>query len=98
MTGAVGGTLDLLLANPLKVCGEVRLRIHQQLMSRAEGIGAARLYDLVLTRSRPGDWTHVGVAVGAVSGGKVPVLAGNTSDALCERRVMTTNLDTVLLP
>jgi chorismate mutase/prephenate dehydratase len=40
--GAVGGTLDLLLANPLKVCGEVRLRIHQQLMSRAEGIGAAR--------------------------------------------------------
>ncbi|MDX9716257.1 MAG: chorismate mutase, partial [Thauera sp.] len=40
--GAVGGTLDLLLANPLKVCGEVRLRIHQQLMSRADGIGAAR--------------------------------------------------------
>ncbi|HHW65636.1 MAG TPA: chorismate mutase, partial [Rhodocyclaceae bacterium] len=40
--GAVGGTLDLLLANPLKVCGEVRLRIHQQLMSRAEGIGAVR--------------------------------------------------------
>ena len=63
-----------------------------------EGIGAARMYDLVLTRTRPGDWTHVGVAVGPVSGGKVAVLAGNTSDALIERRVMTSNLDTVLLP
>ncbi|MDR1708105.1 MAG: chorismate mutase, partial [Candidatus Accumulibacter sp.] len=32
--GAVGRTLDLLMSAPLKVCGEVVLRIHQHLMSR----------------------------------------------------------------
>lgn len=43
--GAVGGTLDQLLANPLRICGEVKLRIHQNLLSKAEGIGAVkRLY------------------------------------------------------
>ena len=62
-----------------------------------EGVAAARMYDLVLTRTRPGDWTHVGVAVGAAVAGKMPVLAGNTSNALTERRVMTSNLDTVRL-
>ncbi len=32
--GAVGRTLDLLLGSPLKVCGEVVLRIHQHLLTR----------------------------------------------------------------
>lgn len=36
--GVVGGTLDLLLASRLKVCGEVSLRIHQHLMTCAEQI------------------------------------------------------------
>lgn len=40
--GAIGRTLDLLLLNPLKICGEVKLRIHQHLMSKADGLGAAR--------------------------------------------------------
>jgi chorismate mutase / prephenate dehydratase len=57
--GAVGGTLDLLLANPLKVCGEVRLRIHQQLMSRAEGIGAARrLYSHSQSLAQCHEWLN----------------------------------------
>ncbi len=33
--GAIGRTLDLLLATPLKICGEVVLRIHQNLMTHA---------------------------------------------------------------
>ncbi len=33
--GAVGRTLDLLLTSPLMICGEVSLRIHQNLMSKA---------------------------------------------------------------
>ncbi len=33
--GAVGRTLDLMLTSPLKICGEVNLRIHQNLMSQA---------------------------------------------------------------
>jgi chorismate mutase/prephenate dehydratase len=33
--GAVGRTLDLLLTSPLMICGEVGLRIHQNLMSKS---------------------------------------------------------------
>src|SRR5574343_332633 len=32
--GAVGRSMDLLLSTPLKICGEVVLRIHQNLLSR----------------------------------------------------------------
>lgn len=39
--GAVNQTLDMLLISDLKLCGEVRLDIHQQLLSRA-----ARLEDI----------------------------------------------------
>lgn len=78
-------------------CDEIA-RLAKSAGAFREGIGAARMYDLVLTRTRPGDWTHVGVAVGPAVAGKMPVLAGNTSNALCQRNVMTSNLDTVLLP
>ncbi len=68
--GAVGGTLDLLLANPLKVCGEVKLRIHQQLMSRAEGIGAAkRLYSHAQSLAQCHEWLNRNLA----SVSRVPV-------------------------
>ena len=43
--GAVGQTLDLMLQTPLKVCGEVALRVHQQLLSNAESVAdIARVY------------------------------------------------------
>ena len=32
--GAIGRTLDLLMTTPLKICGEVVLRIHQHLLSK----------------------------------------------------------------
>lgn len=35
--GAVNRTLDLLLSSPLKICGEVKLRIRQHLMRGVEG-------------------------------------------------------------
>lgn len=57
--GAVSVTLDLLLASPVKVCGEVNLRIHQQLMSRAEGIGAAkRLYSHAQSLAQCHEWLN----------------------------------------
>jgi chorismate mutase / prephenate dehydratase len=40
--GAVGRTLDLLLATPLRICGEIELRVQQNLLSRAEKIAAVR--------------------------------------------------------
>lgn len=43
--GAVGRTLDLLLATPLKICGEVVLRVHQNLLAKDASLqGVARVY------------------------------------------------------
>lgn len=57
--GAVGGTLDLLLDNPLQICGEVKLRIHQHLLSKAEGIGAAkRLYSHAQSLAQCHEWLN----------------------------------------
>ena len=40
--GAVGRTLDLLLVTPLRICGEIELRIQQNLMARAADLRAVR--------------------------------------------------------
>jgi chorismate mutase/prephenate dehydratase len=40
--GAVGRTLDLLVATPLKICGEIELRIEQNLLSKAEKVSVIR--------------------------------------------------------
>jgi chorismate mutase/prephenate dehydratase len=43
--GAVGRTLDLLLATPLRICGEVELRVQQNLMAKeGEAASLARVY------------------------------------------------------
>ena len=40
--GAVGRTLDLLVATPLRICGEIELRIQQNLLSNAEKASSIR--------------------------------------------------------
>jgi chorismate mutase/prephenate dehydratase len=40
--GAVGRTLDLLLATPLRICGEIELRVQQNLLSKEIGLKAIR--------------------------------------------------------
>ena len=40
--GAVGRTLDLLLSTPLKICGEVVLPVHQNLLSKGSDIAAVK--------------------------------------------------------
>ncbi|HET7198151.1 MAG TPA: prephenate dehydratase [Burkholderiales bacterium] len=40
--GAVGRTLDLLLATPLAICGEVELRVQQNLLARGSELKAIR--------------------------------------------------------
>lgn len=40
--GAVGRSMDLLLSTPLRVCGEVVLRIHQNLMTRETSLDAVK--------------------------------------------------------
>ena len=40
--GAVGRTLDLLVATPLRICGEIELKVRQNLMSRSESISTVK--------------------------------------------------------
>ena len=40
--GTVNHTLDMFLTSPLKICGEVELRIHQHLMGRMKELGQIR--------------------------------------------------------
>jgi chorismate mutase/prephenate dehydratase len=47
--GAIGRTLDLLLATPLKICGEVVLPIHQCLMSKS---GKAKGFGKILSHTQ----------------------------------------------
>jgi chorismate mutase/prephenate dehydratase len=43
--GAVGRTLDLLLASPLEICGEVFLRVHQNILRKGDTLaGIHRVY------------------------------------------------------
>jgi chorismate mutase / prephenate dehydratase len=57
--GAVNVTLDLLLVNPLKICGELKLRIHQHLLSRAAELGAVkRLYSHSQSLAQCHEWLN----------------------------------------
>ena len=40
--GVVGRTLDLLLVTPLRICGEIELRVRQNLLARAPRLAAVR--------------------------------------------------------
>ena len=40
--GVVGRTLDLLVATPLRICGEVELRVQQNLLSKVNTLGEVR--------------------------------------------------------
>jgi chorismate mutase/prephenate dehydratase len=43
--GAIGRTLDLLLATPLRICAEVVLRVHQNALRKTDGLdGVNRVY------------------------------------------------------
>ncbi|MDR2880369.1 MAG: prephenate dehydratase [Azoarcus sp.] len=61
--GAVGSTLDLLLAHSLQVCGEVQLRIHHHLLSNAPEIGAVRrLYSHAQSLAQCHEWLNANLA------------------------------------
>ena len=40
--GAVGRSLDLLVVTPLRICGEIELRVHQNLMAKSADLSAIR--------------------------------------------------------
>ena len=57
--GAIGRTLDLLLTSPLMVCGEVGLRIHQNLLSKAgDTAGLTKLYSHAQSLAQCHEWLN----------------------------------------
>lgn len=55
--GAVNYTIDLLLKTPLKICGEVELRIHDHLMSQAADIASVkRIYSHSQSLAQCREW------------------------------------------
>jgi chorismate mutase/prephenate dehydratase len=57
--GAVGRTLDLLMASPLKMCGEVVLRIRHNLMSREKSLDAvAKVYSHAQSLAQCHGWLN----------------------------------------
>ena len=57
--GAIGRTLDLLLVTPLRICGEVELRVQQNLMSRGTPLAAVqRVYSHAQSLAQCAGWLH----------------------------------------
>lgn len=61
--GAVGRTMDLLLSTPLKICGEVVLRIHQNLMTKAATLGEiTKVYSHAQSLAQCHEWLNHNLA------------------------------------
>ncbi|MDR3410544.1 MAG: prephenate dehydratase [Formivibrio sp.] len=57
--GAIGRTLDLMVNTPLKVCGEVVLRIHQHLLRATAGCeGIVRVYSHAQSLAQCHEWLN----------------------------------------
>jgi len=57
--GAVGRTLDLMLASPLMICGEVALRIHQNLLAKGDSLeGASKIYSHAQSLAQCHEWLN----------------------------------------
>jgi chorismate mutase/prephenate dehydratase len=57
--GVVGRTLDLLLTTPLKICGEIDLRVHQNLLSKAkDGKQIRRIYSHAQSLAQCNGWLN----------------------------------------
>ena len=61
--GAIGRTLDLMLSSPLQICGEVNLRVHQNLLSRSGALGeVVRLYSHAQSLAQCHEWLNRNLA------------------------------------
>ena len=77
--GAIGRTLDLLLTTPLKICGEVVLRVRQNLLSVS---GAMELYTRVYSHAQSLGQCHAWLSQNLPGAERVPL----SSNAEAARR------------
>ncbi|MHB1358071.1 MAG: prephenate dehydratase [Rhodocyclaceae bacterium] len=85
--GSVGRTLDLLLTTPLMICGEVNLRIHQNLMSRTASLdGVTKLYSHAQSLAQCHEWLNRNLArVDGVPIARVPVASNAEAARMAAR-------------
>jgi chorismate mutase/prephenate dehydratase len=68
--GAIGRSLDLLLSSPLKICGEINLPIHHNLMTRSSSLGeVSRIYSHAQSLAQCHEWLNRNLPLAA----RVPV-------------------------
>jgi len=80
--GAIGRTLDLLLATPAKICGEVMLPIRQCLMSRAAALkGIRKVYSHAQSLAQCQQW----LARNLPAAGRVAVVSNAEAARLAAR-------------
>ena len=84
--GAVGTTLDLLLQTPLKVCGEVDLRVHQFLLRKAGALGKPeKVFSHAQSLAQCHEWLNQNLPgverVAVVSNAEAARLAGEDGDS-----------------
>ncbi len=84
--GAVSRTLDLIVTSPLKICGEIMLPIHQNLMRKAPGLeGIVQVYGHMQSLAQCKNWLsrHLPQAtlVSVASNTEGAILAAKNSDA-----------------
>lgn len=106
--GAVGRTLDLMLATPLKICGEVVLRVHQHLLRKTKGLkNVKRIYSHAQSFAQCHEWLNLNLPnvqrVHVASNAEAARLAGKdkascaiAGDMAAERynlNVLTSNIE-----
>ncbi len=84
--GAISRTLDLIVTSPLKICGEVMLPIHQNLMRKGAGLdGIQRVYGHAQSLSQCQRWLNrhlpEAVLISAASNSEGALMAADKQDA-----------------
>jgi len=76
--GAIGRSLDLLLSSPLKICGEINLPIHHNLMSHSATLAdISRIYSHAQSLAQCHEWLNRNLPLAA----RVPV--ASNAEAAC---------------
>jgi chorismate mutase/prephenate dehydratase len=106
--GVITHTLDMFLQSPLRICGEVTLRIHHHLLSRSESLGQIRrIYSHQQSLAQCREWLDAnlpGVERIAVSSNAeaaklvteeegAAAIAGQTAAELYELNILSANIE-----
>ena len=106
--GAVGRTLDLLLTTPLRICGEIDLRVRQNLLSRAKGLKQiGKVYSHAQSLAQCNGWlgqhlpnaeripvgSNAEAARRAAKGKGAAAIAGESAAALYKLNVMARGIE-----